>query len=269
MGLISNSVLIRILRWLERTAYTMANHIVILAPGMGTTLNALGVADAKVTLIPNGCDLELFRPTRRAPPSALPGIAATDITAVFTGAHGLANGLTQLIEVAARMSKLNSHLKFVFIGSGSQKPLLVQQATRAGLGNCLFFPPMPKSQLAELLPSFDIGLVFLAPVSAFYYGTSPNKFFDYLSAGIPIVVNHPGWVADLVTASHCGFSAPPSDTDAVVQSLLTLAENPELRHSMGRNARLLGEERFDRLELCKQFVNTIEDTYRLSLGATQ
>ena len=45
----------------------------------------------------------------------------------------------------------------------------------------------------------------LDDVPEFYYGTSPNKFFDYLSAGLPIICNYPGWVSEIIEKNNCGF----------------------------------------------------------------
>jgi len=73
------------------------------------------------------------------------------------------------------------------------KDQLVERRRREGLDNCLFFPPVRKTLLAEITGRLDCGLMVLANVPAFYYGTSPNKFFDYLAAGLPVVNNYPGW----------------------------------------------------------------------------
>ena len=54
---------------------------------------------------------------------------------------------------------------------------------------------MPKTELNKLVASADVGLMVLANVPAFYYGTSPNKFFDYISSGLPVLNNYPGWLA--------------------------------------------------------------------------
>jgi len=98
----------------------------------------------------------------------------------------------------------------------------------------------------------------LADVPAFYYGTSPNKFFDYLSAGLPVVNNYPGWLADLIQEHQCGLAVPPRNPTALADALCQLADDPARRREFGRNARRLAETTFARELLTKLFVNWLE-----------
>lgn len=50
--------------------------------------------------------------------------------------------------------------------------------------NVIFHEPVNKTKLAGLMASADVGLQLLANYPAFYFGTSPNKFFDYIAAGL-------------------------------------------------------------------------------------
>jgi len=59
-----------------------------------------------------------------------------------------------------------------------------------------------------------VGLQILDNVPAFYDGTSPNKCFDYLAAGLPMLINYPGWLADLVQECQCGYAVPPESPQA-------------------------------------------------------
>ena len=104
----------------------------------------------------------------------------------------------------------------------------------------------------------DIGLQVLANVPAFYFGTSPNKFFDYIAAGLPVLINYPGWLAELVTEHHCGMSVPPDDPAAFAAVLINAADQREQLSVMGRNAFTLAREQFDRDTLGALFVAWLE-----------
>ena len=104
-------------------------------------------------------------------------------------------------------------------------------------------------------------MMVLANVPAFYYGTSPNKFFDYISSGLPVLNNYPGWLADMITQNHCGVVVPPEDAKAFAEALVRLADHPELRKEFGKNGRLLAEKEFDRNKLADAFVDFLEDIY--------
>jgi glycosyltransferase involved in cell wall biosynthesis len=117
---------------------------------------------------------------------------------------------------------------------------------------------MPKRRLAEILGAADVGLMLLADVPAFYYGTSPNKFFDYISAGLPVLNNYPGWLAGLIEENQCGIAVPPGQPEVFADALEKLSDDADRCCEMGRQARRLAEQRFDRLRLAAEFVNLLE-----------
>jgi glycosyltransferase involved in cell wall biosynthesis len=180
---------------------------------------------------------------------------------VFAGAHGIANGLDAVLDAAALL-RHEPGIKFLFIGDGREKPRLLARARAEGLDNCLFHPPLPKTRLAAVLPTLDLGLMILADVPAFYRGTSPNKFFDYLASGIPVLVNHPGWLADEIAAHDCGVAVPPGDPAALAAAVVRLRDDREAARRLGANARRLAEERFARDRLAGEFQRFIEATLR-------
>jgi glycosyltransferase involved in cell wall biosynthesis len=101
-------------------------------------------------------------------------------------------------------------------------------------------------------------LMVLANVPAFYYGTSPNKFFDYLASSLPILVNYPGWMAEMITREDAGVVVPPEDPVAFADALVQLADNKTLTVQMGRKGRGLAEREFVRENLAARCVLTME-----------
>ncbi len=85
-----------------------------------------------------------------------------------------------------------------------------------------------------------------------------NKFFDYISSGLPVLNNYPGWLAGLITEHDCGVAVPPENPEAFADALCRLADNPDLRKKYGKNARHLAEKFFSRQKLSTQFVNFLE-----------
>jgi glycosyltransferase involved in cell wall biosynthesis len=149
-------------------------------------------------------------------------------------------------------------VKLVFIGDGKEKERLAARATELSLTNCLFFPPVPKAELGAITASLDCGLMVLRDVPAFYRGTSPNKFFDYLAAGIPVVNNYPGWLAGLIAEHHCGIVVPPGNVAAFADALQALAADVGGRRAMGAAARVLAEKEFARPLLAARFSAVLE-----------
>ena len=243
---------------LEFLGYRSADACVGLSPGIVEGIRTRADERLPVAMIPNGCDLELFHPAKRAP-LALPGLGPDDFVAGFTGAHGVANGLDALLAVAEELKRRGDRrVKLVFIGDGKEKERLAARAAELGLANCLFFPPVPKAELGAITASLDCGLMVLKDVPAFYHGTSPNKFFDYVAAGIPVVNNYPGWLAGLIRENECGIVVPPGNVAAFADALQRLAADPAAGRVMGAAARALAEREFARPLLAARFIATLE-----------
>jgi glycosyltransferase involved in cell wall biosynthesis len=258
MGVITNPIVLRLMDWLEWVSYHAATACIGLSPGIVQGIQRRGIAPDRVTMVPNGSDLDIFFPSQASVPP-LPGIAPDDLLAAFTGAHGRANGLDAVLHAAAELKRRQRHdIKLLFIGDGALKPALRARAASEGLDNCLFLDPVSKHDLSLLMSRVDVGLMILANVPAFYYGTSPNKFFDYIAAGLPVLNNYPGWLADLITENHCGLAIPPDDPTAFADALVYLADHPLERTHMGTNARALAEQEFGREHLAEKFVNWLE-----------
>ena len=90
------------------------------------------------------------------------------------------------------------------------------------LKNIIFLDPVSKFELARIMNRAHIGMQLLANVPAFYYGTSPNKFFDYISAGLPVLNNYPGWISELINKHQCGICVLPDNPKHFANSLLEI-----------------------------------------------
>jgi glycosyltransferase involved in cell wall biosynthesis len=256
MGIIKNPVLLWVLEVLELCSYRSANRLIGLSPGIVDGILHRNVEADRVRLIPNGCDFGIF--AQDLSPWRPLSIEATDLMAVFAGTHGLANGLDAVLNAAYELKKRGrKDIKLLLIGQGRLKASLQERANLKGLSNVVFHDPINKSRLAGLLASADVGLQILANVPAFYYGTSPNKFFDYIAAGLPVLNNYPGWLAEMSEEYKCGFAVMPDDPISFANALESAADNRHLLEGMGKNAQLLAELEFSRVNLADEWVDWV------------
>jgi len=261
MKVITNPLTLGALSILEKVSYMAMHAGVALSPGIQEGMRKRSAKDKPIVMIPNGCDTTLFNPVSRDKPMLpLPkSIPKTGLRCVFTGAHGMANGLDAVLDVAAELKKRETgDIHLIFIGDGKLKPQLVHRAKNEGLTNCHFLPPVPKMQLAAILTQLDIGLMILDNVPAFYFGTSPNKFFDYLSCGMPVLINYPGWLATIIEENDCGRQVPPSDPVAFADALEFFKKHTKEVKQMGKKSRKLAERQFSRYDLSRKFVTFLE-----------
>lgn len=252
MGVIKNPIVLWMMSVLEWTSYHSADRLVGLSPGIVDGIIKRGIAPEKVASIPNGCDLDIFASDHQ--PWRPEGVEEADLMAIFTGTHGLANGLNAVLDVAVELKdRQRTDIKLVLVGDGMQKKALIERAEKLQLDNVVFHDPVNKAKLAGLMASADIGLQILANVPAFYYGTSPNKFFDYISAGLPVLNNYPGWLAELITKEQCGFAVPPENPKAFADALEQAADQREQLNQMGKNGQQVAKEQFNRSILSQKF----------------
>ena len=229
-GLLSEThPMFRLLKQLERFLYRRADTIVVLARGSIDVIVNEGVDAAKIRFLPNGadtCDFDVDRDRD----DLRSEFGFSDTTIVYAGAHGPANGLGLVLDAAEDLQDLD--VTFVLVGDGVAKAELVADAGRRGLSNVEFRDPISKAQIPELLAAADVGLHCLADIPLFQHGVSPNKLYDYMAAGLPVLTNTAGEVAAMVEEAAAGEAVSPDG----------IADGVRYLHGLSSTARLkLGE----------------------------
>jgi glycosyltransferase involved in cell wall biosynthesis len=259
MGALRGRALQWLARALERFVYARAAAVVALSPGIRDGIVAAGVPAAKVELVPNASDLELFSP-------ALDGHEVRErlglgdsFVCSYFGAMGEANDLTQVVEAGALLEERGEDgVRFVLMGHGKRREELERLARSRGATNVVFADPAPdKSQVARLAAASDACLTVFKDVPVLATN-SPNKLFDTFAAGRPAIVNTGGWMRELVEVNEAGLYARPGDPADLADKVLALRDSPELAERYGRNARALAEREFDRDRLAARLLELLE-----------
>jgi glycosyltransferase involved in cell wall biosynthesis len=179
--------------------------------------------------------------------------------ALYAGAMGRANGLDQLVEAAEALRRRgDERVVIVAVGDGGERPRLQERVRELGLENLRFLPPVAKEELAGILGASDVTLTIFAPYPVLETN-SPNKFFDSLAAGKPVVVNLDGWLRRLVEENDAGAWVPAGEPEALAWAVSALAGDPERVERMGHNARALAEREFSRDLMAERLVRTLEE----------
>jgi len=247
VGALRNPVIIWWLRRMERRIYRAADHIVALSPGMKAGIVHTGIPSERVTVITNASDLDLFHPDLDGSAARVRLDLGDAFAAVYFGAMGQANGLEYAIEAARLLQERgNRAIKIVLHGDGGRRPALQELARRYDLSNVIFSDPVrDKADVARIVAACNACLTIYAATRK-EQAWSPNKMFDALAAGRPVLVNVPGWLGDTIEGNRCGHYVDPDRPQALADTLEELADKPELCREMGRNARALAEREFDR-----------------------
>jgi glycosyltransferase involved in cell wall biosynthesis len=252
MGVLRGPAAIFAARALERLAYREAQHVVALSPGMREGVLAANVAfqtsPERVSVIPNACDFELFdvdAARGRALRAATPWLGDRPLL-LYTGTLGRANGATWLVELAAALRERDRRPCIAVIGDGAERSAIAEQARhRAVLDDNLFLlGSKPKREIPDWLSASTAAISTFLDVPALRHA-SANKVFDALAAGRPVLVNHRGWLAELIHAHDCGLVLDRDPARAAEAWLAALAR-PDWLAGAGRAAQDLGRRRFDR-----------------------
>jgi colanic acid biosynthesis glycosyl transferase WcaI len=187
----------------------------------------------KVLWLPNGVNLERFRPCE--PDAAWRerlGIA-DEAVFIYAGSHQMSHGLHVVIEAAGL---LNCSARLLLVGDGTDKARLVQCAHRRGLRNVQFVDPQPIDEIPRLLSLARAALVVIRDAEAFS-GSRPAKMFPAMACGLPLIYSGRGEGAELVQEMECGLVVPPGDPVALAAAITHLATDPELARRLGSNGR--------------------------------
>lgn len=255
VGVLRSPLLIRLSEGLERFLYRRADRLLVNSPGFVEHVQQRG--GRQVSLIANGAEAAMFDPQADGAAFRRQHGLEGRFIALYAGAHGLSNDLGVVLLAAAHLRDLPL-VRIVFLGDGKDKTALQAQAQQMGLDNVVFLPPLPKLAMPEALAAADACIAILKPV-AMYRTVYPNKVFDYMAAGRPVVLAIEGVIQEVVETAGAGLCVPPGDPQALAHALRRLAMNPGQGRQMGRRGREAVEQRFDRTELARRFVELVEE----------
>lgn len=255
VGVLRNPFLIRLSEWLERFLYRHADQLMVNSPGFIEHVKSRGAR--QVALIPNGANPRMFDPAADGRSFRQAHQLGNQFIALYAGAHGMSNDLGVILEAAHILSN-NPGICFVLLGDGKEKPALQERAGKLNLTNLRFISSIPKTEMPQALAAADACIAILKPIPL-YATVYPNKVFDYMAAGRPLIMAIDGVARQVVEQAEAGIFSPPGDPASLAKAVCDLAADPDRARQMGTNGRRYIEEHFDRVELAAKLVQLIEE----------
>ncbi len=255
VGVLRNPLLVRASLWLERFLYRRADRVMVNSPGFIEHVTRRGAR--WVELVPNGAEPEMFNPQDEGTAFRQQHHLDGKFVILYAGAHGMSNDLGIVLQAAARLSDDPSIL-FLLVGDGKEKANLQAQASGLQLNNILFLPPVAKDKMNEVMAAANAGLAILKPLEM-YKTTYPNKVFDYMAAGRPVVLAIDGVIRDVVERAGAGLAVPPGDPQALSEAIRALASHPQEARAMGLAGRAYVQKHFNRRDLAEKLALLLDE----------
>jgi colanic acid biosynthesis glycosyl transferase WcaI len=240
-----------ITKWGHRLAkflYQRAAHITLVTENQHPKLLAAGVPPEKISLIPNGVDLDVFSQAPEVDWRGELGLEAR-LLVTYTGLMGIAQGVEIIVEVADRLRD-RPDIHFLLVGDGVRRAEIVWQADLLNLENITFLPVQPRELVPSILRAGDVTWVPIATDRLL--DARPSKMLEAWACRKAVILSASGEAADLVRESGGGVVVPPADPDRLVEAIVALQSNPQLLRSLGDNGYHFVEKRFQRQKLARQ-----------------
>lgn len=254
LGILKNPLVKQLAYWFESVCYDSADLIVTLSPGMTEDiLSRFGKRN--ITTVTNGADVNLFKGDIVKPSCKVTKFGSY---AIYTGNIGEVNNSLWLLDTARILHKLNRDDIFILlVGDGQLREQIDQSIQLEGLPNIRRLDLIPKIQLVNLLKQAVVSLVPLKGTPVLDH-SSPNKLFESLLAGVPVIQTTQGWIKRFVEENGIGFTVSPQDPEALAELLIYIFDNQSKIQGMRVKAQQIASERFDKNILAEKMIQSIQ-----------
>lgn len=233
VGVFDNALIIKFFSYLEIFLYKRADNIIINSIGFKDYIVEKARVDpAKITYLPNAARLSELKSTYKY---------HKNFRVIYTGNIGLAQDVEFLKELILKLDK--QHIQITIVGYGQKKNDLISFIKEKRLQNVSMVNPTTREECLALNAQHDVGVLSLNDKEVFET-VMPGKLIDYMTSGIPVVAAVSGYSKRIIQTYQTGFVSEKRDAYEMVQKLLLLKYNPEVRVKTANNSLNLIKQHF-------------------------
>lgn len=257
LGELNNPRAIALATRLEEASYQRARRVIVVTQGILDRLLQRGYPHSKLTLVPNGANVEMFTFSSQGRELIRQELNLGEkLVAIYAGIHGVAQGLETVIEAARQLSD-DPDIHILLIGDGPRKASLVELAGPLQLPNLTLLPEQPREQIVAYLSAADIALIPLRNLDIFK-GALPSKMFDAWACERPVLLNVDGEARQVMQQAEAGVFVPPEDPHALAEALRHAKLNPDKFRQMGMNGREFTVQHYSRQAQAEKLAQILE-----------
>src|SRR5512139_29309 len=214
--------------WLEGWKLRAADAVTVVSSSLKDHLvRKYDLAPERVAVVPNGADLDRFRPDMPVDAS-LPPDWQRDKTVGFVGSFQKWHGTALLAEMVCALHAARPDVRVLLVGDGPEAARLRRSLPTERV---TFLGSVPHERVPGLVASFAVGVL---PEADFY--RCPLKLIEWMAAGKAIVAPRYAPIRDLISDGVEGLLFAPGDGQAMVRSILQLLADPALTRRLGAAA---------------------------------
>lgn len=236
---------IRFMQWVEERAYKKSDRVISNLKNSVEHMVRHGLQREKFAWVPNGFSMDEVNQNVPLNETVANSLPKNKFIVGYAGAIGVANTLDTFVEAAEKL-KSYSDIAFVMVGQGSEKEALQNLVSNRKLDNVIFIEPIPKVEIQSMLSRFDVCFIGLTKDPLFKFGVSPNKLFDYLYSGKPILYAIESGEYTPVKDADAGVQVEPQNPQALADAVLQLysLSNAD-RDKLGANGKQVAIEQYE------------------------
>jgi len=239
----------RLMRWVERATLDRVDLVVVLSQEMKDQLRRIGVT-APIDVVPLWVDTDEVQAVE---PASRPSVKV-----LYSGNLGRKQGLSQVVAMAEQLATRRPEIEIVLRGNGNQAQELVAEIAKRHLENVRLAELQPNEALSIALAAGDIHLVPQNPLAAAF--AVPSKVYNIMAVGRPFVATAlpDSTLWRLQKQSGAFLCVPPDEPLSFAEAVLQLADDPQLRHELGRRGREFVEQHYAKPLILSQFASRLD-----------
>lgn len=252
LGIIENQAIEWTYRHYERWFWRRADALFVPSEPMVEVLTTANVSRSRVVIVHNAynsVEANLDDSNCTTVPEW-----DDEFVLIYAGGMGHAPDIPTILDTAARLQ--GRDVRFVFLGDGEQKVEYEMRCEYEGLDNCTFLSPVSRRKVGVYLSRAD-ACVHALPDCDVWELALPNKLFEYMRYGKPVVFAGRGATANLLENADCGIAVSPTDDEAMAAEIEQLSVDDEVRKKMSIAAATYMNDTYPRQRLTESLNSVV------------
>lgn len=245
-------------QFFENFSYKVADRVVSVLPNSKGHMMAHGLKETDFVYIPNGVDVGEANDYHEISDKIRQMVPEDKFIVMYAGKFGVSNNLKVLLK-SAEIMKDNSSVFFILVGAGPEKETIIKMIEEKGLNNIKVSDPVLKSEIQSILKLADICYIGLTKSPLFHLGVSPNKIYDYMLAGKPIIFSVET-SENIISKSGCGISVEAENPEKIAEAANNLLKmSKEEREAIGKKGYDYVLENHTYEKLAREYLDVFND----------